>query len=188
MILTGLLSGDINHELVIKYTHYIPAHRINQDGDIEGEFLEGMQISIPFPIFYPVYWMRDLFEANQTAISGICGAVIDLKITFRTIKIEKDDILLTREIYEQFLKEDFTEADECSRCYSATVSYCDKIYNDTLNIIKKSIIEGMLCLKRLDIQKDVIKSIGKGLWDTRHEMFWAKLNPINDFICYRLDF
>jgi len=163
-------SGETNLLLFINYVHYFPAHFKNQDGEVEDECLEDRQISIPFPIFYPVVWIKPLFDADQTTISDLCDTVIGIKIKFKPLETEETHI--TRKVYEQYIKEGYTNANECKRCYYATVKYCDKIYGDMLDIINNSIYELILCLKVYIKQKDLIKLIGRMAWNTRHEIVW----------------
>lgn len=169
------MSDDTNQELVINYSHYIPAHCKNQDGEMDGDFYEKCQVKIPFPLFYPVRWMEDLFEADKTPIIGLCDEVTGFEVTFDESEFETEQTVITRMLYEAFLKRTHTDSNQCRNCYSATVSYCDKLYKEMLSNIGKSIVRSMLCLKHYKIQRDVIKLIGQVLWNTRHEMIWLQL-------------
>ena len=168
-------NDDTNQELVINYSHYIPAHCKNQDGEMDGDFYEKYQVKIPLPLFYPVEWMKDLFETDKTPITGLCNEVTGFEVTFDESEFTTKQTSITRMVYESYLKNEYTDANQCKNCYAATVSYCDKLYKNMLSTIKKSIVKSILCLKYYKIQRDVIKLIGQVLWNTRHEMIWLQL-------------
>lgn len=153
------------NDLVVKYTHFEKRRGIRES-----------LVIIKFDERYPARWMKQLFElkyADATDCSlTICEYVMDLSLEF----IQKESNEIRKEEQEEPKQQE--EHWICNHCYSSTLVYLDIMCARMHARIRKSVIELMLCLKRINLHPDMVKFIGKIAWDTKLEMEWIKLDPI----------
>jgi len=67
---------DMHHFLKIKYSH-CDELMYNSGCALHEQDFETKTVMIPFGIFYPVRWMKSVFESNPTSVNGICDNVLD---------------------------------------------------------------------------------------------------------------
>jgi hypothetical protein len=172
------MTEDMTYILKITYNH--PNASNYERGLIKSpnRDFKNKKVHIPFGIYYPVYWMKLLFESAESSntIKDICSDADMTEIKFKKTQATT----ITRKHYEQHLEniEYFGMGETCYRCHRATVNFCDKLYSEMLSAIKNSVMEFILSFSKYSHQKDIAKIIGKMLWETKHQIIWLRLKPV----------
>lgn len=152
--------------LAIDYAH---KSRWEPDGD---HFY--LHVWIPFSLLYPTQWMKKAFSSDPAPISKVCQYAVHDDIEF--VEVEPFGYESAAHWRVDIGHEDL----ECEECHEDTVVYCNRIYTEMLNRIRKSVIVLLGCLKKLEVPKDHRVLLGKTLWSYRGSMDWIKLDPNQD--------
>lgn len=138
------------NDLLITYTH------------IEEEWaVTKCKVIVEFDKKYPMQWMRRLFELKHI------NTPISNKIICKNLN--RYSYLFVKGPSPEYIYH------ICENCSEVTTTYLNNIYTDMLNLISNSVYELMLCLKEFKLTTDMVKLIGKTIWNTRWEIIWLKL-------------
>lgn len=149
--------------LAIDYAH---KSRWEPDGD---HFY--LHVWIPFSLLYPAHWMKETFSSDPAPISKVCRYAVHDEIEF--VEVEPFGYESAAHWRVDIGHEDL----ECEECHEDTVVYCNRIYTEMLNRIRKSVLALLWSLKMMGMDRDRRILIARAVWSTRGNMDWIKLNP-----------
>lgn len=167
-----MLSDKENNglRLHIDYNHcYAPDDgRALHEDDFWTHFIQ-----IPFSIFYPVQWMKPVYQSDTADIDGICENVVDINSRLLDWHFDEPD----------GLRSDWADMNkDCDQCYDSTVEHCDRLYKEMLERIKKSVLALLWSLKIMGMDRDRRILIARAVWSTRGNMDWIKVNPSQNLL------